>query len=418
MHSEVQSVRNDAALHRALKPSARNGTTDTESADRNPGAPAARPAIRLPHPHEGKRKLILRCWYSLGDITLLTAAVRELHHAHPGRFLTDLRTPFDDLWLHNPHLTPIRDGEDGAEIIECGYALLSESNTAPFHAIHSFTENLAVQLGVRIRPALFRGDIHLHPMEKAWIPQVASLVGADVPYWIIAAGGKTDITIKWWATERWQAVVDHFRGRLLFVQIGRKDDHHPPLSGVLDLRDRTDVRQLVRLVHHSAGVLCPVTGVMHLAAAVPVRQNHVHSRPLNRPCVVVAGGREPANWETYPHHQFLHTLGALKCCDQGGCWKSRTVPLGDGDQRDQSLCLDVVHPAKPPRTSPSKIQNSKLNIPPTALPRCMSMITPADVIGAIERYHEAGASPTISHAGWKVAAHYLTTDRTIRNNQP
>ena len=200
MHSEVQSVRNGAALHRALKPSARNGTTGglppatgrLPAANGKPELPAARPILRLPHPHEGKRKLILRCWYSLGDITLLTAAIRELHHAHPGRFLTDLRTPFDDLWLHNPHVTPLR--EDEAEVIECNYALLSESNTAPFHAIHRFTENLAAQLGVRIRPALFRGDIHLHPMEKAWMPQVASLVGAEMPYWIIAAGGKTDIS--------------------------------------------------------------------------------------------------------------------------------------------------------------------------------------------------------------------------------
>ena len=265
----------------------------------------------LPHPHAGKKKLILRCWYSLGDIVLLTAAVRELHRAHPGKFLTDLRTPFDDLWLHNPHVTPVRDGE--GEVIECDYALLEESNTAPFHVIHSFTENLATQLGVRIRPTQFKGDIHLHPLEKAWTPQVAEIVGADVPYWIIAAGGKTDITIKWWATERWQAIVDHFQGKILFVQVGATGDHHPLLRGVLDLRGKTDVRQLIRLVHHSVGVLCPVTSLMHLAAAVPVRSG----RPQNRACVVVAGGREPVQWEAYPHHQFLHTLGALGVIKSG-----------------------------------------------------------------------------------------------------
>ncbi len=332
------------------------------------------------HAHAGKKKLILRCWYSLGDITLLTAAVRELHRAHPGRFLTDVRTPFDELWLHNPHITPLRDDE--GELIDCDYALLNESNTAPFHAIHSFTENLAARLELRIRPALFKGDIHLHPLEKAWTPQVARHLGADVPYWIIAAGGKRDITIKWWDPARWQAVVDHFAGRILFVQIGRKGDHHPALRGTLDLRGSTDVRQLVRLVHHSTGVLCPVTGVMHLAAAVPVRAG----RPQNRPCVVVAGGREPANWEAYPHHQFLHTLGALRCCDNGGCWKSRTVPLHDGDPRDESLCIDVVHPAKRKASKPARA------FPPIAsppLPRCMSMITTADVIRAIERYHAA-----------------------------
>jgi len=348
----------------------------------------------IPHPHAGKRKLILRCWHSLGDITLLTAAVRELHRAHPGKFLTDVRTPFHDFWLHNPHVTPLPDAD--AEVIECDYALLGESNTAPFHAIHSFTENLAEQLGVRIRPALFRGDIHLHPLEKAWTPQVAELVGADVPYWIIAAGGKRDITIKWWATGRWQAVVDHFQGRILFVQIGANGDHHPPLRGVLDLRGKTDVRQLVRLVHHSAGVLCPVTGVMHLAAAVPVREGH----PPNRPCVVVAGGREPAHWEAYPHHQLLRTLGALPCCDNGGCWKSRTVPLGDGDIRDRDLCVDPV-----------KIFRRKDALP---LPRCMAKIVASDVIRAVELYHKDVACQCLSNAQRKhthaaLAAHSKAT---------
>lgn len=346
------------------------------------------PLVLIPHPHAAREKLILRCWYSLGDITLLTAAVRELHTAYPGRFLTDLRTPFDDLWLHNPYITPVRDDE--GRVIECDYALLNESNVAPFHAIHSFTENLAEQLGIRIRPRLFKGDIHVHPLEKAWTPQVAEIVGTDVPYWIISAGGKHDITIKWWATERWQAVVDHFKGRILFAQIGAKGDHHPALRGVIDLREKTTVRQLIRLVYHSAGVLCPVTGVMHLAAAVPTRPD----RPKNRACVVIAGGREPSQWEAYPHHQFLHTVGALPCCDNGGCWKARTNPLGDGDRRDKSLCIDVV-----------KSSRRKSAVP---LPRCMDMITPADAITAIERYLICNSFPQLNARTWERVSPFLS----------
>ena len=149
--------------------------------------------------------------------------------------------------------------------------------------------------------------------------------------------------------------------------MGEKGHYHPALKGVIDLRERTDLRQLVRLVYHSQGVLCPVTSLMHLAAAVPVKEGG----PLNRPCVVVAGGREPSHWEAYPHHQFIHTCGALLCCDNGGCWKARTVPLGDGAEGDnpESLCVNVAGD----------------------LPRCMDMITPDDVIRRIEMYFEGGA---------------------------
>ena len=102
-----------------------------------------------------------------------------------------------------------------------------------------------------------------------------------MPFWIVVAGGKFDYTIKWWDHDRFQQVVDHFRGRILFVQVGEAVHDHPPLRDVIDLRGRTDLRQLVRLVYHAQGVLCPVTLLMHLAAAVESRPE-VPPRPSVR----------------------------------------------------------------------------------------------------------------------------------------
>ena len=53
---------------------------------------------------------------------------------------------------------------------------------------------------------------------------------------------------------------------------------------------------------------------------------------------MLSGGREPSHWQFGPNLQFLHTCGMLPCCDNGGCWRSRVVPLGDGDEKDRSLC--------------------------------------------------------------------------------
>ena len=194
------------------------------------------------------------------------------------------------------------------------------------------------------------------------------------------------------------SVVERFAGRILFVQVGEAGHHHPALRGVLDLRGKTTLRQLVRLVHHAQGVLGPVTLLMHLAAAVEVGPG----MPRNRPCVVVAGGREPAQWEAYPHHQYLHTNGALRCCDNGGCWKSRVVPLGDGDAKDEpdKLCEDVVHQWDP---ALSFTREANEPVPAHAaadapwreatdfLPRCLDMISAEDVIRRIELYFDGGA---------------------------
>jgi ADP-heptose:LPS heptosyltransferase len=310
------------------------------------------------------QRLILRSSFSVGDIVMMTAAVRDLHRCYPGEFITDVRTGYPELWENNPCLTPLADDGRDVKILECKYPLIDDSNHLPYHCLHGYVHFLNEKLGLQIRPTEFKGDIHLSEQEKAWYSQVHEVTGAEIPFWIVAAGGKYDITIKWWATERYQKVVDRFRGRIQFVQIGNESDHHPKLEGVIDLRGQTNLRELVRLVYHSQGVLCGVTSLMHLAAAVPTKDGS------RRACVVVAGGREPAHWEAYPDHQFIHTNGALPCCAEGGCWRDRTAPLNDGDERDkpENLCVDVKG----------------------RLPRCMWMITPGEVIRRTKAYFVGG----------------------------
>lgn len=306
------------------------------------------------------QKLLLSSFQSPGDLVMLTAAVRDLHACYPDRFLTDVRTGSPELWENNPYLTPIDVDDPYAVFIECQYPLIQFSNERPVHFVHGYIDYLNKRLGLEIQPTFLKGDIHLSEVERALPSPMEQITGTSRPYWIIVAGGKFDYTIKWWQIRRWQAVVDHFRDKILFVQVGERHHYHPALRGVMDFRGKTSLRELIRLVYHAEGVLCPVTSLMHLAAAVENKPGG----PSNRMCVVVAGGREPVSWEAYPTHSFIHTIGKLPCCQTGGCWRSRSVPLGDGDEKDrpEHLCVDVVN----------------------NLPRCMHMITPEQVVDAIE----------------------------------
>jgi hypothetical protein len=297
---------------------------------------------------------------------MLTAAVRDLHRVCPGQFITDVRTGFPELWSHNPYLTPLDTLDPSVETVGCNTPLVSRSGTVPCHYLYAFIDYLNRRFGLQLQPTEFGGDIHLSPAERSAPTPFRELVGEHVPYWVVSAGGKHDLTIKWWAAERYQEVIDHFRGRIQFVQVGQIGDHHPPLDGVMDLRGRTGLRQLILLIHNAEGILCGVTSLMHLGAAVP----RPADRPGLRPCVVIAGGREAPPWEAYPGHQFLHTVGALDCCRDNGCWKARTHPLGDGAREDEpdNLCINVAG----------------------ALPRCMDLITSKAVIERIESYFQGG----------------------------
>jgi ADP-heptose:LPS heptosyltransferase len=317
---------------------------------------------------------------------MLTAAVRDLHRTYPGEFRTAVRTTCHELWDNNPWVSEIADDDPEAEIVECHYPLIHRSNSQPRHFVEGFIEYLNGALDLDIRLTAFKGDVHLAPEEKARPSLVAEITGVDAPFWIIAAGGKHDYTIKWWHFRRYQEVVEQMRDRVLFVQVGEAGHFHPPLEGVIDLRGKTSARDLVRLMYHAQGVVCGVTFLMHLAAAVEGEEEGL------RPCVVVAGGREPVHWEAYPGHQFIHTIGALSCCAHGGCWRSRTLPLGDGDEKDSpaSLCEDVVGD----------------------LPHCMDMITADEVVRRVELYFAGGRCRALTAK--EVAAVRPFTRRPLR----
>lgn len=317
------------------------------------------------------KKLVLRNQQSPGDVVMLTAVLRDLHLSHPGKFVTDVDTPFPQLWEHNPHVTKIHPDEE-PEVIQMHYPIVHESNEGAYHFIHGFRLYLEEQLDIRIRATKFWGDIHFSDQEKSWISMVHEhFTGWDTPFWLIGSGGKKDFTTKWWIPEFAQEVVDHFKDRIQFVQFGAEGENHnhPPLKGGINLLGKTDIRMFMRLMYHASGVICPITFAMHLAAATPAKPG----LPPRKACVVTAGGREPSNFTSYTNHQFIHANGLLSCSANGGCWKSRTVPLNDGEEHDKSICTNTV----------------EFNGRP--IQRCMhDFVTPKDVINAVERYHKSG----------------------------
>ena len=315
------------------------------------------------------RKVILKTHLSLGDIVCFTSAVRELHRQYPGEFVTDVRTPFPAIWEQNSEITSLNENDSEVEQFDChydrdAYVSVNRSNQHPVHLIEGYCQDVANLLGSPgLRPRELKGHLYLSQEEYGWMSAPHEHFNCQ-RYWILClGGGKKDHTTKWYIPEHVQRVVDHFRGRIQFVQVGSANDSwnwHPDLNGVIDLRGKTDVRQLIRLVHSACGVVCGITSLMHLAAAVPLPP--WQKRP--RPCVVVAGGREPRTWYGYQTHRILETVGALPCCRDGGCWHGRTVALGDSPEHDRRLCERVV----------------------AGHPKCMWMIQPESIIAEVEKY--------------------------------
>jgi len=291
---------------------------------------------------------------SPGDVLVSTAVIRDLHKAYPGEYITGYKGSAPEIFENNPYITPMADG-DGM-VVELQYPAIHQCNQRPVHFLTAYHEYVSMGLGRPIPVTLGRPDVHLSDDEKQWTDQIESIIGTKMPFWILVCGGKSDFTTKWWNPEYARNLVERFKDEILFVQVGAADHFHTAIPGAISLLGKTDIRQLMRLCYHSSGVVTPISFMMHMAAA------------FNKPAVVTAGGREPVPWESYPNHQYLHTVGALPCCKTSACWKSRVEKLNDGDEQDHSIC-------QMPEGKPGHMRAA-----------CQNMITADKVEGAIRMY--------------------------------
>lgn len=316
-------------------------------------------------------QLILTNGQAPGDVLMFTAAIRDLHIAHPGEYITELQTIAQPLWDNNPFAQRVNTGQPHKRL-KIGYSTsINNCNQRAGHFTTGFVRDLEEKLKRPIAPTAMRPDVYLTDEEMD--PLKRQVNGK---YWVVVAGGKEDFTAKIWDRKAWQATVTALAPHTTLVQVGSAKDTHPRLEGAVNLVGHTNLRQLLSLIYHAQGVICPITCTMHMAAA------------FNKPCVVIAGGREPWWWEAYTtetwrysstkpcpegfvNQTYLHTMDLLPCCRRHGCWKN-----GIGEKKIGKNCRRVVQ-------GPSRPQ-----------PACLNMITPATVAKAVLTYIEGG-SPVI-----------------------
>ena len=328
-------------------------------------------AVNIGEPN-GKTNLLLHNRLSPGDILVMTNAIRDLHKAYPGKYLTDVRSPAPDIFINNPYITKLDYNEKEYNVLNAAYSRLpqndmsKESRTAMlgdilsidmhYPLIHSSGECgwhfsyghrvwLEEMLGVDIPQTTIYPEIYLSEQERNWQSPLSVHYGITQKYWVINAGAKNDTGLKQYPY--YQDVIDMLISKMdiKVVQIGQKTHLHKPLNGSIDMLGKTNLRELFRLIYHAEGVITCVSLPMHIAAA------------FRKPCVVIGGAREGTRWELYPNQQFIYVNGCLLCATGDGCWRANL-----------NNC------------------NNKIE----GVPRCMTLIKPEDIIRGVERYYDGG----------------------------
>ena len=289
-------------------------------------------------------KLALRCNLGLGDVVVLTAAIRELKQQHNYDLLPIVPIAYNTLLRNSPHF---RQDIQYNTRLEYPQVLNCDPMAAGFYTFYQHKKHFvqyaldwfSAQLGLDLATDKIRGSIYLTDTEKNNRPMAA-------PYWVIVAGGKYDATVKFYPW--WQEVVKGLPCKV--VQTQNDKDYHPKLSGVQHVQTRS-ARDFATLIYHSVGVIAPVTGATHIAGA------------FGKPCVTIAGGYEPAGWIQYPNHIVLNQFG-LPCCLSQACFKKWAYKTSHGQPHQE--CQD------------------KTQVGDMLFPACMKQLEPGRVVDAVK----------------------------------
>lgn len=298
------------------------------------------------------RDLVIRNFQGIGDAVLLTATLRDLHAAHPGYYRTGVETHFPAIYQGNPNVTPREAMKPDVEVVKIEGFLPGQDE---LHIVSQYARVLGRHLGVEIPTTRLGGEVFLNQADIKAPPPVVG------PYWVWWVGGHLGLTTKWWDPREAQKVVNHFKGKVTFVQVGAADHWHPKLDGTVYLVGQADLRRTLQILFHAQGSVSGISFGMHLAAAMPQK---VAERE-RRAHVVIAGGRETVQIIQYPGQQVISEIGRHWCCHSGACWKNTCH--SEGGRK-----VDCLHPVTV--------------TPELSLAKCMTAIKASRVIDAIEGY--------------------------------
>lgn len=345
---------------------------------------------RLPTEEKTKlpRRIVFHNRQAIGDILMFTCAVRDFKATFPN-VEVQVRSTAMHVWDYNPNINrdtwaevidPMvfntgKDKPNAEEMTRLHQAamkvaiekdipvsiyigpgkLTNASNRKDLHFANAYRISMETALGVRISQGPIRPDIYMGATEYSVPPII------EPPYWLITAGEKGDWTCKTFAFKKWQEVVEKLP-QIKFVQLGSTGHKHPELKGdnvvnfIGQTQDRNHgIRMLFNLFNHCEGSMGLVSFQMHLAAA------------FNKPCIVIAGAREPVHFTRYPGQGgYLAVDGCLPCTIDGkgsprACWYCKIDRCPDKRTYGQQ-----------------------------EIPICADLFTSDDVVRAVLRYYEGG----------------------------
>lgn len=240
----------------------------------------------------------------LGDVVIMTAVFENLKKMFPDiEFGIGTRECYMDVFENNPNISRFKPIEANY-IFDCVYAPFSQRVASGGSCIKAFTRNAF--------SALNATPVFEQTTAKFYLEETENKYGE---YCLINANCQRCSETKGYPY--YQEIVDSRPG-IKFIQIGGAEERDitSDLTGVIDLRGKTTVKELIALVSHAKWVISPPSAVVHIASAFP-----------NVKVIVLSGAREPVELTEYPNTTHLTSFCVDGYHRNKGCMKFFMRPI-------------------------------------------------------------------------------------------
>ncbi len=229
----------------------------------------------------------------LGDVILCTPGLRAVKAGNPTgriRFYTNAPDLVRGL-AYIDEVLPFADRPDGSLYVD--YLKLVPS---PVHLARLLGDRMGVDV-VDTQPDCVVDDVLVQRFRRDW---------AHLPRpWVVALRRASRFTPnKDWPEESWNALLGSVSGWASVIEIGTQEPGRTPaaVANSLDLRGDTSIAELVAIMAAADIHVGPVSGPMHIAAAV------------RTPSVVIIGGYEhPVNAHYAGNTEFYTPVPCAPC---------------------------------------------------------------------------------------------------------
>ena len=264
------------------------------------GRRIARNAIR-PWLIPWRRSAHIHCGWALGDALMCTPTMRALKQANPRcriHFYTDYPDLVRGLWYLD-EISPA--DKRPRRSMWMGY---QDELPPRDHLVRIMGKRIGVHVR-DVRPDCYIDMTFLDQFRSTWrdLPR---------PHVLVQRRTSNYTPNKNWPDTSWKKLIGVILKTATVIEIGEKSEGHVHFAfpNYVDLRGKTDVRELVACVAAADIVVAPVSGPVHIAAAV------------RTPAVVILGGYELPENTAYPGNRILYT--PMECSP---CWLRTPCPI-------------------------------------------------------------------------------------------